>query len=83
MVHNKNVFVDISKFVLGIGFSAPFTCTCSEAANKQTALVETKEEREKHGHLTGYAAPYKATSGLTGFSSLEEGYLRLDPSERG
>ncbi|CAF0959885.1 unnamed protein product [Adineta steineri] len=31
-------------------------------------------------HLTGYATPYKAMGGLTGFSSLAEGYLRLDPS---
>lgn len=46
-------------------------------------LVETKEERERRGHPTGYATPYKAMGGLTGFSSLAEGYLRLDPSGRG
>lgn len=65
------------------GFSAPFTCTCGEAANKHVTLVETKEEREKRGHPTGYATPYQAMGGLTGFSSLAEGYLRLDPSGRG
>ena len=45
--------------------------------------METKEEREQRGHPTGYATPYKAMGGLTGFSSLAEGYLRLDPSGRG
>ena len=65
------------------GFSAPFTCTCGESANKHTTLVETKAEREQRGHPTGYATPYQAMGGLTGFSSLAEGYLRLDPSGRG
>lgn len=65
------------------GFSAPFTCNCGESANKHTTIVETKEEREKRGHPTGYAVPYQAMGGLTGFSSLAEGYLRLDPSGRG
>lgn len=65
------------------GFSAPFTCTCGESANKHITLVETKDEREKRGHPVGYATPYKAMGGLTGFSSLAEGYLRLDPSGRG
>jgi hypothetical protein len=65
------------------GFSAPFTCTCGESANKHITLVETQEEREKRGHPVGYATPYKAMGGLTGFSSLAEGYLRLDPSGRG
>lgn len=46
-------------------------------------MVETKDEREKRGHPTGYATPYQAMGGLTGFSSLAEGYLRLDPSGRG
>ena len=65
------------------GYSAPFTCSCGESANKHITLVETKEERERRGHPTGYATPYKAMGGLTGFSSLAEGYLRLDPSGRG
>jgi hypothetical protein len=65
------------------GFCAPFTCSCGEPAYKHITLVETKEERERRGHPTGYATPYKAMGGLTGFSSLAEGYLRLDPSGRG
>jgi hypothetical protein len=65
------------------GFCAPFTCSCGEPAYKHITLVETKEERERRGHPTGYAVPYKAMGGLTGFSSLAEGYLRLDPSGRG
>ena len=31
----------------------------------------------------GQATPYQAMGGITGFSSLAEGYLRLDPSGRG
>lgn len=65
------------------GFSAPFTCTCGESAYKHRTLVETKEEREKRGHPIGYGTPYQAMGGLTGFSSLAEGYQRLDPSGRG
>lgn len=65
------------------GFSAPVTCSCGEPAYRHVTLVETKEERERRGHPTGYATPYKAMGGLTGFSSLAEGYLRLDPSGRG
>ncbi|CAF3855223.1 unnamed protein product, partial [Adineta steineri] len=56
------------------GFRAPFTCTCGEPAYKHITLVETKQEREQRGHPTGYATPYKAMGGLTGFSSLAEGY---------
>lgn len=65
------------------GFSAPFTCSCGEPAYRHRTVVETKQERERRGHPTGYATPYKAMGGLTGFSSLAEGYLRLDPSGRG
>ncbi len=46
-------------------------------------LVETKEEREARGHPVGHDVPYQAMGGITGFSSLAEGYLRLDPSGRG
>ena len=47
-------------------------------------IVETKEEREARGHPTGWdGVPYQAMGGITGFSSLAEGYQRLDPSGRG
>lgn len=42
--------------------------------------VETKSEREKRGRPVGKEVPYKAMGGLTGFSSLAEGYMRLDSS---
>ena len=45
--------------------------------------METQEEREGRGHPVGMATPYQAMGGLTGFSSLAEGYMRLDPSGRG
>ncbi|CAF1115720.1 unnamed protein product [Adineta steineri] len=59
------------------GFRAPFICIYGEQAYKHITLVETKQEREQRGHPTGYATPYKAMNGLTGFSSLAEGSLRL------
>ena len=43
-------------------------------------IVETKSEREKRGRPVGKDVPYKAMGGLTGFSSLAEGYMRLDSS---
>ena len=46
-------------------------------------IVETKAEREARGHPVGVDVPYQAMGGLTGYSSLAEGYMRLDPSGRG
>lgn len=46
-------------------------------------IVETAEEREARGHPLGEATPYAAMGGITGFSSLAEGYMRLDPSGAG
>lgn len=46
-------------------------------------IVETKEERMSRGHPIGQDVPYQAMGGLTGFSSLMEGYMRLDPSGLG
>lgn len=43
-------------------------------------IVETKEERLARGHPVGQDVPYQAMGGLTGFSSLMDGYMRLDPS---
>ena len=45
--------------------------------------METADEREARGHPVGQATPYAAMGGLTGFSSLAEGYMRLDPSGMG
>ena len=42
--------------------------------------VETKEERLARGKPVGKDVPYKAMGGLTGFSSLADGYMRLDTS---
>jgi len=46
-------------------------------------VIETGGEREARGHPIGQATPYAAMGGLTGFSSLADGYMRLDPSGRG
>ena len=43
-------------------------------------IVETKEERLAQGHPVGQDVPYAAMGGITGFSSLMDGYMRLDDS---
>ena len=65
------------------GFKSSYTCGCGEPYNNHQMIVETKEEREARGHPIGMDVPYQAMGGITGFSSLAEGYARLDPSGRG
>ncbi len=40
--------------------------------------IETKLEREERGRPVGRDVPYAAVGGLTGFSSLLDGYLALE-----
>lgn len=40
--------------------------------------VETKPEREARGRPVGRDVPYAAMGGLTGFSSLLDGYIALE-----
>jgi len=65
------------------GFKSSYTCGCGLSYNDHAMIVETREEREARGHPVGHDVGYKAMGGLTGFSSLAEGYARLDPSGRG
>ncbi|KAK2158466.1 hypothetical protein NP493_1786g00025 [Ridgeia piscesae] len=65
------------------GFRSSYTCGCGSPYNDHEMIVETQEEREARGHPVGMATPYQAMGGLTGYSSLAEGYMRLDPSGRG
>ncbi|XP_062956336.1 protein FAM221A isoform X4 [Cynocephalus volans] len=62
------------------GFHSPFSCACGQPAYTHDTVVETKQERLAHGKPVGQDVPYAAMGGLTGFSSLAEGYLRLDDS---
>lgn len=62
------------------GFHSSFTCGCSHPAYAHDTIVETKEQRAAQGKPVGQDAPYAAMGGLTGFSSLAEGYMRLDDS---
>ena len=65
------------------GFKSSYTCGCGKTYNQHQMIVETKAERNARGHPVGVDTPYKAMGGLTGFSSLAEGYMRLDPSGQG
>ena len=42
--------------------------------------MDTREERRAKGKPVGKVVPYAAMGGLTGFSSLMDGYMRLDDS---
>ncbi|KAK7898740.1 hypothetical protein WMY93_019593 [Mugilogobius chulae] len=65
------------------GFSSPAVCGCGQPYSAHRTLVETREERQARGAPLGRDVPYAAMGGLTGFSSLMDGYLRLDSSEPG
>ncbi|XP_041702971.1 protein FAM221A-like [Coregonus clupeaformis] len=65
------------------GFRSPFSCGCGQPSSAHQTLVETKAERESRGRPVGRDVPYAAMGGLTGFSSLADGYLRLDDSGAG
>ncbi|XP_022359105.1 protein FAM221A isoform X2 [Enhydra lutris kenyoni] len=62
------------------GFHSCFTCACGQPAYAHDTVVETKQERLAQEKPVGQDVPYAAMGGLTGFSSLAEGYLRLDDS---
>ncbi|XP_074051588.1 protein FAM221A isoform X2 [Macrotis lagotis] len=62
------------------GFHSSFTCSCGHPAYAHETVVETREERLALGKPVGHDVPYASLGGLTGFSSLAEGYLRLDDS---
>nr|XP_015213465.1 PREDICTED: protein FAM221A isoform X2 [Lepisosteus oculatus] len=62
------------------GFRCPSTCGCGQPGYAHETLVETEEQRRARGRPVGRPVPYAAMGGLTGFSSLAEGYLRLDAS---
>ncbi|WAQ94380.1 F221A-like protein [Mya arenaria] len=65
------------------GFTSSYTCGCGQPYFAHSMVVETREERLARGHPVGQDVPYQAMGGLTGFSSLAEGYMRLDPSGQG
>lgn len=62
------------------GFHSSFTCGCSQPAYTHDTVIETKEQRQALEKPVGQDVPYAAMGGLTGFSSLAEGYMRLDES---
>ncbi|KAG7245063.1 hypothetical protein INR49_023629 [Caranx melampygus] len=60
------------------GFHSPFICGCGQPCSAHKTLVETKSERQARGQPVGRDVPYAAMGGLTGFSSLLDGYLALE-----
>ncbi|XP_002126539.2 protein FAM221A-like [Ciona intestinalis] len=63
------------------GFRSSYRCGCGSLLEDHVTKVETREERIKRGHpVANYEPPYAAMGGLTGLSSLIDGYMRLDDS---
>ncbi|XP_014771105.1 protein FAM221A [Octopus bimaculoides] len=62
------------------GFQNSTTCGCGYPINMHQTVIETQKEREERGHPTGQPTSYAAMGGITGFSSLLDGYMRLDDS---
>lgn len=63
------------------GFQTSYRCGCGSLVAEHSMIVETRDERLKRGHpVSKYETPYAAMGGLTGMSSLMDGYLRLDDS---
>ncbi|CAJ1083877.1 protein FAM221A [Xyrichtys novacula] len=60
------------------GYHSPYTCGCGQPSSAHQTLIETKQEREARGRPTGRDVPNAAMGGLTGFSSLLDGYLALE-----
>ncbi|XP_076006136.1 protein FAM221A [Genypterus blacodes] len=57
------------------GFQSPYTCGCGQASYFHQTQVETKQEREARARPVGRDVPYAAMGGLTGFTSLLDGYV--------
>ena len=66
-----------------VGFFNKFICGCGNNAATHQLITETRDERMSRGHPVGRDTPYKAMGGVTGFSSLMDGCLRLDQSGKG
>jgi len=64
-------------------FRTSFRCGCGSLVSEHVLLVETRKERIQRGHpVTREEPPYAAMGGLTGLSSLMDGYMRLDVNEK-
>ncbi|VDL18451.1 unnamed protein product [Hymenolepis diminuta] len=65
------------------GFKTSATCDCGFPTHEHTTLSETAEERESRGRPVGQPCVFQAMGGLTGFSSLLPGVIRMDSSGAG
>ncbi|XP_029370700.1 protein FAM221A [Echeneis naucrates] len=59
------------------GFQSTYICGCGQPCSAHQTLIETKPEREARFQPVGRDVPYAAMGGLTGFSSLLDGYFAL------
>ncbi|KAJ7354751.1 hypothetical protein OS493_030528 [Desmophyllum pertusum] len=78
--HSEAIPYKCSKGCACKKFTSSYTCGCGQPTYAHKTIVETKEERISRGHPVGHDVPYAAMGGITGFSSLMDGYMRLDDS---
>ncbi|CAF0983441.1 unnamed protein product [Adineta steineri] len=71
------------EYVANASATSDPNCRCKHSLDTYGTRPLYTCQKKQLVHSTGYATSYKAMGGLTGFSSLAEGYLRLDPSGRG
>ena len=63
------------------GFSTSFRCGCGSLVAEHQLIIESRDERIQRGHpVPTVEPPYAAMGGITGMSSLIDGYMRLDDS---
>lgn len=61
-------------------YRTSYRCECGHPSADHRMVVDTREERIAKGKPVGKVVPYAAMGGITGFSSLIDGYMRLDDS---
>lgn len=63
------------------GFKSSFRCGCGDKTEDHRTLIESRNQRLERGHpVSKVEPPYKAMGGVTGMTSLLDGYMRLDES---
>ncbi|TGZ69841.1 hypothetical protein CRM22_003516 [Opisthorchis felineus] len=65
------------------GFKTSMHCDCGIEAHKHHMVMETAAERHARGRPVGKPCPYQAMGGLSGFTSLNPGIVRMDESGAG
>jgi len=79
--HNVNKPHKCTRACKCVAFMTSYRCVCGDTCETHVTLVESREQRVARGHpVSTVEPPYKAMGGVTGMSSMIDGYMRLDGS---